>query len=542
LAEEKEFFIYEDIENIDVDYVSKETPKETIVGVPTIKDSTKPVKKAKVEEKPVKSAPVKEDLPVKEEKPVEREKTPVKEDLPVKEEKPVEEKVSAIFDKKPEIEERIIDEPKTFSEPEDKPNILTILLAIIGIFLIVVVIFYVKEGFQKETIGEGAAIVNGEVISLQELNENYDLVPESYKVFVTKEQILDQLIEQRLVLQEAESQGIAATQTDIDKAIEEVLEQNLLTMEQFEEMAIERGLTIPEIRDSYEKQLIVQKLLDKEIKSQIDVKEEDIRAHYDNMIRASHILVQSESAADSIMEQLLAGVSFEELATQNSEDTGSAAKGGDLGEFSKGQMVEEFEQAAFELEIGETSDIIQTDYGYHIIKRTERTLSYEATKDRIKDILGAPQQQELYAQYVKDLRNKGDVMVYLESEIPNEEIPEPSIPDEPSIEEPVIPEEPVISDSCYANFGVSSDTVVYYYADWCVGQTQCDTSKAAVDSLSSQGYNIHVVSIGADILECFNLENKNLVPQFICAGSSEARVGSMTESNLERFAEKCVAS
>jgi parvulin-like peptidyl-prolyl isomerase len=89
-----------------------------------------------------------------------------------------------------------------------------------------------------------------------------------------------------------------------------------------------------------------------------------------NKIRCAHILVEKESLAKEILEKINKGESFAKLAEQYSTD-GSRRRGGDLGEFSKGVMVREFETAAFALEKGQVSGIVRTQFGYHIIKRLE---------------------------------------------------------------------------------------------------------------------------------------------------------------------------
>jgi parvulin-like peptidyl-prolyl isomerase len=86
-------------------------------------------------------------------------------------------------------------------------------------------------------------------------------------------------------------------------------------------------------------------------------------------IRASHILVEKQSQALKALEELKAGVDFRELARKYSICP-SAKRGGDLGQFDRGQMVREFEQVAFALRIGEVSGLVRTKFGYHIIKRT----------------------------------------------------------------------------------------------------------------------------------------------------------------------------
>ena len=87
-------------------------------------------------------------------------------------------------------------------------------------------------------------------------------------------------------------------------------------------------------------------------------------------IRCSHILVEKESTAREVVERLGKGEGFSKLAMQYSID-GTRKRGGDLGFFRRGQMVKEFEKAAFSLNKGEVSGIVKTQFGFHIIKRTE---------------------------------------------------------------------------------------------------------------------------------------------------------------------------
>ena len=88
-----------------------------------------------------------------------------------------------------------------------------------------------------------------------------------------------------------------------------------------------------------------------------------------NKIKCSHILVEKQSEALAIMERLKSGEKFGKLAKELSTDSGSAKRDGNLGYFTKGMMVKPFEEVAFKLQIGETSEPVKSEFGYHIIKR-----------------------------------------------------------------------------------------------------------------------------------------------------------------------------
>ncbi|WP_223254486.1 peptidylprolyl isomerase [Bacillus sp. HNG] len=102
-------------------------------------------------------------------------------------------------------------------------------------------------------------------------------------------------------------------------------------------------------------------------------------------VQASHILVDDEGTANEVATKLADGADFAELAKEYSKDTANAGAGGELGYFGKGEMVADFENAAFSLGIDEISDPVKTEYGYHIIKVTDKKEAKEATFEENKD-------------------------------------------------------------------------------------------------------------------------------------------------------------
>jgi peptidyl-prolyl cis-trans isomerase C len=171
----------------------------------------------------------------------------------------------------------------------------------------------------------------------------------------------------------------------------------------------------PEVKEQlefYRSNFIANEYIKREIAGKITVPENEIKAYYDShpdefkkpeMIRARHILVKVEPSAsqqdkekakvkaNDILKKIKAGDNFEKLADDQSDDPGSKSKGGDLGFFSRGRMVKQFEDAAFSLKPGETSGIVETQFGYHIIKVEEKkdtsTEPFDAVKDKISQKL-----------------------------------------------------------------------------------------------------------------------------------------------------------
>ncbi|MCA1030877.1 peptidylprolyl isomerase [Bacillus timonensis] len=169
-----------------------------------------------------------------------------------------------------------------------------------------------------------------------------------------------------------------------DEAVEEEL--NKLKENPQYALILERFKNEDELKKAIKTNL----LKEKAAKDLVKVTDEEIQAYYDSLegkIRASHILVADEATAKEVQAKLDEGKTFEELAKEYSTD-GSAANGGDLGWFGKGQMVPEFETAAFELGEGEVSGPVQSQFGYHLIKVTNTVKSFDEMKKGLKaDVL-----------------------------------------------------------------------------------------------------------------------------------------------------------
>ena len=159
----------------------------------------------------------------------------------------------------------------------------------------------------------------------------------------------------------------------------------------------EIGLTEAQYRNLFRTSLLRQKLMD-EVTADIPTEEEQVWAR--------HILVPDEQTANQIIERLNNGEDFSALAQEYSQDTGSAANGGDLGWFGKGQMVPEFEQAAFDLKIGEISKPIESQFGFHIIQ----TLG-KATVPLSASALNQAR-QTAFDDFIANLREESDITIY----------------------------------------------------------------------------------------------------------------------------------
>ncbi|MDP2913366.1 MAG: peptidyl-prolyl cis-trans isomerase [Candidatus Omnitrophota bacterium] len=186
---------------------------------------------------------------------------------------------------------------------------------------------------------------------------------------------------------------------------------------------VERDRDVRDLVAAAKKKIAVAKLLKSEVEDKVTVAEDDIRAFYEShkddfktpdLWRASHILVSNEKEAKDVLDALSRGESFEELAQAHSIDA-TASRGGDIGIFRTGQLIPEFEKACLELSVGQTSGVIHTQFGYHVIKLTDRRLpgieSYDLAKKRIESELKKANKKDLFDRYVSDLRNKYGVTV-----------------------------------------------------------------------------------------------------------------------------------
>lgn len=257
---------------------------------------------------------------------------------------------------------------------------------------------------------EAVAVVNGEKITKKEL---YQAMYEQIG-----KRTLDDLITERLIMQEADEQGVKVSEDEVQKRYQEIIDQNFSSEEELLQALQMYNMSKDELMENIQKELIMRKILGKDVK----VTEEDMKKYFEEnkeqfaqqeQVKVQHILLENKKDAEAVLAELKNGAVFTELAKEKSVDPGSKDKGGDLGYVARGDVVPEFAEAAFSLAPGETSDIVKTDYGYHIIKvldkKPARPPNYEESKDKIKEILIDQGVQEKASQWMSDLRNQAKI-------------------------------------------------------------------------------------------------------------------------------------
>lgn len=279
------------------------------------------------------------------------------------------------------------------------------------ILIIAAILVYAMVVSSDKTV----ANVGGEKISEDELNEtlltNYGSAT------------LDQLINDKIVELEAEKEGIKVTDKEIQKEID-TLAESYGGEDTLKEQLEASGSSLAALKQDIVVYLQTKKL----VEPRITVTDDEISAYFEEnkasfaqeeQVEASHILVEDKKTAEKVAKELADGGDFAELATKYSTDAGTKDKGGSLGYFGKGSMVEEFEDVAFKLDVNEISDPVKTEHGYHIIKVTgkkeAKKANLEENKADIKEALVNNKLQEEYTVWLAEVKKDYDVTNKLEA-------------------------------------------------------------------------------------------------------------------------------
>jgi peptidyl-prolyl cis-trans isomerase SurA len=301
---------------------------------------------------------------------------------------------------------------------------------------------------RAELVDKVAAVVNRDVIALSEVQQR--AAPELARLAGEKDprkrneqrtqlmkQALDALIADKLIDAEVRELGLGVTATEVEEAMADVQKQNGISdPQQFEQLLAREGYTLKSYRDFLTKQISRGRLMQMRVASKVKVTEEDLKAAYaqysklegeEAEVHARHILVtvdakatpeqveEARKKAEAIAEEARRpGMNFEALARARSEGP-SREDGGDLGFFRRGVMVPAFEKAAFSLKVGEVSEPIRTNFGWHVLKVEERRVvgvtPYEEMRAKLELQLRQQKTEKFVDQYVQELRKKAVIEV-----------------------------------------------------------------------------------------------------------------------------------
>jgi peptidyl-prolyl cis-trans isomerase C len=248
--------------------------------------------------------------------------------------------------------------------------------------------------------------------------------------------VLDELITYTVLKQEAKARKVTVTDAEIETQINS-LRASAQSEANFKQQLAARKMTLEQLRADARNELAIARLMNDQVASATPATDAEAKTFYeqnptrfkrDETVRASHILIKVEPTADDatkkqarakidgILKRAKAGEDFAALAKENSDD-GSASVGGDLNYFPKQQMVAEFSNAAFALKTGEISDVVTTQFGYHIIKLTDRkpagTVPLADVNDRVKQFLTEQKKQQQAQAFIAQAREKSKIEVLI---------------------------------------------------------------------------------------------------------------------------------
>lgn len=309
---------------------------------------------------------------------------------------------------KNEQQEQPLEEKKA---PKKKKKMSKKMIA--GITASVILVAGIAGGAYAYVKSQTVASVDGERITKKEL---YDTL-----VGVYGESAVDNLVTKVVIDKEADKRNVKVKDSEIDAEVA-TYEESYGGEEGLKSALEASGLTLADLKEDIETNIKIEKLMAEDI----EITEDEVKSYYEEnksnfdtpeSIEVSHILVEDKETAQEILDKLKAGEDFAELAKEYSTDTATAEKGGELGFITSGEMVEEFEKAAFALKVGEISDIVKTDYGYHIIKATDfkeaKESTYEDSKELVKEAALAEKISSEYSTWVQELKTKYDIKTNL---------------------------------------------------------------------------------------------------------------------------------
>lgn len=288
-----------------------------------------------------------------------------------------------------------------------KKLVITIVSSLVGLAIIAGILLSTKDSV--------VAKVGDTSISEEELQET---LLDQYGA-----DALDTLITNKLIELEADKQKVTVSEKEIEAEIA-TLAESYGDEDALEEAVTASGSTMDDVRNDIIVYLQTEKLLE----PRIEITDEELQTYFDEnkdtyataeQVQASHILVADEATAKEVKSKLDAGEDFSELAKEYSTDTTTAESGGDLGYFSSGDMVAEFEEVAFALGENEISDPVKTEYGYHIIKVVDhqeaKEANFEDSKAEIKDTLMSEKMSTEYTTWLEELKEEYEITNNLEA-------------------------------------------------------------------------------------------------------------------------------
>jgi peptidyl-prolyl cis-trans isomerase SurA len=296
-------------------------------------------------------------------------------------------------------------------------------------------------GAQARVVEKIAAVVGDSIILGSEIEEKaapllaeVSRLPEASKraarAAALRREVLERLIDDELILQQANELKLTVTSEQVDSSIEEIKRQNSIDDDQLREALRGQGMSMAAYRADLKKQLLRFRVINIAVGSRVTISDEDVKMYYDRhlkdganvQVRASHIFIaipenadasvvaEKQAQAKKLLDRALGGEEFAKLAREASDDPATRAEGGDLGYFGKDMLPKAIEEMVFAMKVGEVRGPVRADRGFHVIKLVDRKIKDQKPLDEVKDDVRMQlRQKEMERQtksYLAELRKK----------------------------------------------------------------------------------------------------------------------------------------
>jgi peptidyl-prolyl cis-trans isomerase SurA len=265
---------------------------------------------------------------------------------------------------------------------------------------------------------------------MADVNHITDQEKRAARATALRHEVLERLIDDELILQQAAELKLSISSEQVDASIEEIKKQNSIDDDQLREALKSQGMTMGAYRADLKRQLLRFRVLNVAVGSRVNISDDEVKAYYDRhmkdmanvQVRASHVFIAIPAGADAtivnekqaqaqkILERAKAGEDFAKLAREVSDDAATRAEGGDLGYFGKDMLPKAIEEMVFAMKPGEVRGPVRADRGFHVIKLVDRKTKDPKPLDEVKDDIRMQlRQKDMERQtktYLAELRKK----------------------------------------------------------------------------------------------------------------------------------------
>jgi peptidyl-prolyl cis-trans isomerase SurA len=322
------------------------------------------------------------------------------------------------------------------SAPGSKRTVITITITTVAsgngnAMMFSLMLFAAAAASDAVVIDRIVAVINNDVVLQSEMDSviepRVQQLPQGIDkaawVKQAQTQVLETLIAEKLLEGEMRKLRIDVTEDEVQRLVEGTMSDNNLTEEQFRQALQAQRMSLEDFRDNMKKQLMKMKVLQLKVKSRVNISDDDVKTAEkatpdasQMRVRARHVLVlvgkDSDGTAekkriDAAAAELAAGAAFEDVAKKHSDDAGSRERGGLLGEFGRGDMVPEFEKAAYALEVGRVSAPVRSPFGWHLIRVDERVQAAKtdnAGTEQVRQKLYEQEVERQFLSYIEELK------------------------------------------------------------------------------------------------------------------------------------------